>query len=104
VPVVLYTLYRLALFGVFLGLLWWVGMQSWLAAVVAALLAWLASYAMLRRPRDAAVAWMARRGEDRERRGVTSRIGSGARQDADVEDAADEQARRAAGQDGTTPA
>lgn len=85
-PVVLYTLYRLALFGVFLGLLWWLGMRSWLAPVVAALLAWMTSYAALRGPREAAVAWIAAREEARARAGGRGR--THAEQDADVEDAA----------------
>lgn len=101
-PVVRYTATRLAIFAACLGLLWWVGMRSWLAGVVALLLAWMASYVLLPRQREAAVAWVAARSEQRERAGVRSRLGAGARDDAAVEDEADEQARRAAG-DGPTP-
>ncbi|WP_273653839.1 DUF4229 domain-containing protein [Cellulomonas fimi] len=85
-PVALYTLYRLLLFAAFLGLLWVAGMRSWLAVIAAALLAWMAGYVLLRTPRDAAVAWIAAREQQRARSGAKAR--SRAEQDADVEDAA----------------
>lgn len=85
-PVALYTLYRLLLFAAFLGLLWFAGMRSWLAVIAAALLAWMAGYVLLRTQRDAAVAWIAAREQQRATSGTKAR--SRAEQDADVEDAA----------------
>ena len=60
-PVVRYSLYRLALLGACFGLLAWVGFRDWLLAVVAVLVALLASQALLRGPRDAAALHVAQR-------------------------------------------
>ncbi|WP_426593096.1 DUF4229 domain-containing protein [Cellulomonas sp. McL0617] len=83
-PVVVFSLLRLALFAVCFVALWWVGMRSWLAAIVAAFLAWGLSYVLLSRPRDAAATYLADRA-GRQRR---------SEDDAAVEDAADDAARQ----------
>lgn len=83
-PVVVFSLLRLALFAVCFALLWWVGMRSWLTPVVAAFLAWGISYALLSGPRDAAATYLADRAQ-RTRR---------SEDDASIEDAADDAARR----------
>lgn len=83
-PVVVYSLLRLLLFVVVTAGLWWAGMQSWLAPLVAAFLAWGLSYVLLRGPRDAAVRHLAARDEARRARGGQ---GERAQADADAEDA-----------------
>jgi Protein of unknown function (DUF4229) len=85
VPVVIYSLLRAALFLAATGLLWWAGMQSWLAPVLAAVIAWGLSYVLLPRQRDAAALHLARRAEERRALGG---LGARARQDAEAEDAA----------------
>lgn len=83
-PVVVFSLMRLALFAVCFVALWWIGMRSWLAAIVAAFLAWGLSYVLLTRQRDAAA------------RHIAARVERGRPPDEDalVEDAADDAARR----------
>lgn len=93
----IYSVLRLALFGACLGLLWWAGMRSWLVVVVAALVAWGVSYVLLRGPRDAAARQIAARAERRRVLGDRERFGVHAQEDADLEDAADEAARREPG-------
>lgn len=90
----IYSVLRLALFAVCLGLLWWAGMRSWLVVVVAALLAWALSYVLLRGPRDAAALQLAERAERRRALDGRDRFGGRAQEDADLEDAADEAARQ----------
>jgi hypothetical protein len=97
VPLVTYSVLRLALFAVCLGLLWWVGMRAWLVVVAAALLAWGLSYVLLRGPRDAAARQLAARAERRRELGGRERFGERAQQDADLEDAADEASRHEPG-------
>ncbi|WP_421734787.1 DUF4229 domain-containing protein [Cellulomonas sp.] len=92
-PFLVYSLLRLALFGACLGLLWWAGMRSWLAGIVAAFLAWGLSYVLLSGPRDAAALQLAERAERRRAAGDRTVLGKRAQQDADVEDAADEATR-----------
>lgn len=91
-PVVRWSLIRLALFGACVAGLWWAGMQSWLAPVVAAFLAWGLSYVLLAGPRDAAARYLAERDAarraEREARGVRTLLPAHAQEDADVEDAA----------------
>ncbi len=84
VPVVVYSALRLVLFAAATGLLWWAGMRSWLAPLLAAFLAWGLSYVLLGRQRDRAALWLAERAEQRRARG-----GRTAREaaDADAEDA-----------------
>ncbi|MBF0686523.1 MAG: DUF4229 domain-containing protein [Cellulomonas sp.] len=84
-PVVIYSLLRAALFLAATGLLWWAGMQSWLAPVLAAVIAWGLSYVLLPRQRDAAALHLAQRGEQRRARGG---LAGRAREDAEAEDAA----------------
>ena len=92
-PFVVYSLLRLALFGVCLGLLWWAGLRSWLVVIVAAFLAWGLSYVLLRGPRDAAARQLAERAERRRQAGDRPVLGKRAQEDADLEDAADDAAR-----------
>ena len=83
-PVVVFSLLRLALFAAAFLVLWSVGMHSWLAPVVAAFLAWGFSYVLLSGPRDKAAQYLA----DRSQRTRHSEL------DASIEDAADDAARR----------
>ncbi len=92
-PFVVYSLLRLALFGVCLGLLWWAGLRSWLVAIVAAFLAWGLSYVLLSGPRDAAARQLAEQAERRRAAGERPVLSKRAQEDADLEDAADEAAR-----------
>jgi hypothetical protein len=80
---VIYTVLRLALFAGALGLLYAVGLRSWLLLGVAAVVALALSYVLLNGPRDAAATWLAER-RDRRR---TRKGGSTADQDAAHEDA-----------------
>lgn len=92
----IYTLLRLLLFVAATGLLWWVGMRSWLAPVLGVLVAWMLSYVLLGRWRARAARYMQARGEARTAAPRATR----ADEDAAVEDAADEAARRAPDTDG----
>ncbi|MCG2800387.1 MAG: DUF4229 domain-containing protein [Cellulomonas sp.] len=93
-----YSVLRLALFGVALVGLLWLGMNPWLSPLLAAFVAWGLSYVLLPGPRDAAAIEIAERAKARrERRGRTELTGR-AREDADLEDAADEAARAAQGE------
>lgn len=83
-PLVVYSLLRLALVGICWALLVWVGLNPWAAVVVAALVAWGLSYVALSRPRDAAARWLADRAA---RRRDASPLSARARQDAADEDA-----------------
>ncbi|WP_089798364.1 DUF4229 domain-containing protein [Cellulomonas sp. KH9] len=60
-PVVTYSLLRIALFLVATGVLWGVGMRSWLAPALGAVLAFGLSYVFLTRQRDAAALHLAAR-------------------------------------------
>ena len=64
-PLLLYSLLRLALFGVILGLLYVVGLRGVLLPIVALVLAFALSYLTLRKPRDAAMRWIAGRADRR---------------------------------------
>ncbi|MDT0165400.1 DUF4229 domain-containing protein [Actinotalea sp. AC32] len=64
-PVVTYSLLRLAVLVVAAALLWWAGVGGWLLAVLAVVVAWAVSYLFLRPQRDAAAAWLAARAERR---------------------------------------
>jgi hypothetical protein len=94
VPVVTYSLIRLALFGAALGVLLWVGARGWLVPLVAAVIAFALSYVLFARQRDAAGAWMAERAASRQRR---SRLAQAVEQDEAEEDAIAERLRRGAG-------
>lgn len=83
-PLFIYSLLRLALFGGAIGLLYLAGMRGWLLPVVAVVVAMTVSYLTLRRPRDAATQWMAARADRRRaERAVFPKIDA----DAEHEDA-----------------
>ncbi|MDM7854414.1 DUF4229 domain-containing protein [Cellulomonas alba] len=88
-----YSLLRLGLFAVCLGVLYLVGMRSFLLVVVAALVAWGLSYVLLGRWRDAAASQLAEAAERRKALGGRAELTGKAREQADLEDAADEAAR-----------
>ena len=52
-PVVYYTVFRLAAFAIPLALLLLLGIEPWIATVLAALIGLSVSYIFLRRPREA---------------------------------------------------
>jgi hypothetical protein len=85
VPLVVYSVLRLALFAVVLAGLWRAGMGGWLAVVVAAFAAWALSYVLLAGPRDGAARWLADRAAARKASG--RRFSSETEEDAAVEDA-----------------
>jgi hypothetical protein len=84
VPFVVYSLQRLALFGVALVVLAWLRLGGWLLVVVAAVVAWAVSYLVLARSRDRAALWIAERVE---RRRTGPRYGPGLTADEEAEDA-----------------
>jgi len=61
VPVVTYSILRLGLFVAALLGLWWAGMGGWLLVLVATVVAFVLSYVLLGRQRDAAALWLADR-------------------------------------------
>lgn len=83
-PFLVYSLLRLGLFALALVGLAWAGMGGWLLVVVAAFVAWAASYVLLGRWRDAAALWLAERAE---RRRTGPRISADIDADAAAEDA-----------------
>lgn len=88
-PIVTYSLLRLALFaGALLGL-WLAGMGGWLLVVVATVAAWALSYVVLRKYQLAADRWIAER-----RAGGRPRFSTDVEADAAVEDAAADQSAR----------
>ncbi|WP_041294752.1 DUF4229 domain-containing protein [Isoptericola variabilis] len=64
-PLLVYTLLRLALFAAALAAGYLVGLRSWLLLLVALVVAFAVSYLALRRQRDAAALWLAQRAERR---------------------------------------
>lgn len=93
-PLVTYSLLRLGLLVVALVGLALAGMGGWLLVVVATVVAFVLSYVLLPRQRDAAARWLAERGTRRggarddggaSRRG---RFARGVEDDAEAEDAA----------------
>lgn len=88
-PVLVYSVLRVALFAVVTALLWWLGMRSWLAPLLAAFLAWGLSYVLLAGPRDAAARHLARRAQERRDGRAAGRTAD----DAAAEDAADDALR-----------
>lgn len=84
-PVVVYSLLRALIFLAATGVLWWVGMRSWLAPLVGAVIAWALSYVLLPKQRDAAARHVAARAQQR----AAGRV-SRADEDAAAEDAAAE--------------
>ena len=66
VPVVIYTLLRLALFLLATAVLWWIGMRSWLAPLAGLFVAWALSYVLLGRFGARAAAYVEERSARRE--------------------------------------
>jgi hypothetical protein len=89
VPVLTYTLLRLALFAAATGVLWWVGMRSWLAPLAGLVIAWLLGYVLLAKQRDRAAVYVQARAES-----GRPRTKSAADRDAELEDEIDEASRR----------
>lgn len=87
-PVVVYSVLRLALLAVSWLLLTWAGLNPLVALLVAAFVAWGLSYAALGGPRDAAARYLADRAAARAAHHGRPVLSAHARQDADVEDAA----------------
>lgn len=84
----IYSLLRLGLFGLCVWLLWWVGLGSWLAVLLAAFLAWALSYVLLAGPRDRAALQIAERVQARaEARAAGHRFSPNVEEDAALEDA-----------------
>lgn len=84
-PLVTYSLLRLALFVMTLVGLWLAGMGSWLLVVVAVIASAALSYVLLGKQRDAAVAWLEHRRTAPER---GPRLSKALQDDAAAEDAA----------------
>lgn len=87
-PVVVYSVLRLALLAVSWLALTWAGLHPLVALLVAAFVAWGLSYAALGGPRDAAARYLAERAAARAAHHGRPVLSAHARQDADVEDAA----------------
>ena len=87
-PVVVYSVLRLALLAVSWLLLTWAGLHPLAALLVAAFVAWGLSYVALGGPRDAAAGYLAERAAVRAAHAGRPVLSSHAREDADVEDAA----------------
>jgi hypothetical protein len=87
VPLLTYTLLRLALFGATLGLLYLVGLRGWLLPTVAVVVALALSYLTLTKPRDAATRWIAARTDRRaaERAVFPKADADAAHEDAEVD-------------------
>ena len=92
-PIVTYSVLRLALFGACLGALYWAGLGGWLLVVVAAFAAWGVSYVVLAGPRDAAAVVLAERAA---RRAAGQRFSPSVEADAALEDALVDAAQEAA--------
>lgn len=92
-PVIVYSVLRLALLAVALVAGALAGLRDWLLVVVAALVAWGLSYVLLPGPRDAAARWLADRAERRRATGV--RFSPGVEADEDAEDAEADAVRKA---------
>ena len=84
-PVVIYTLLRLALFLLATAVLWWIGMRSWLAPLAGLFVAWALSYVLLGRFGARAATYV----EERSARRESSRP-TRADEDASYEDAIDD--------------
>lgn len=82
----IYSVLRLLLFAVALGVLWFAGLRGWLLVLVAAVVALMLSYLTLRTPREAASRYLAERAEHRARTG--ERFSREIEDDAAAEDAA----------------
>lgn len=87
-PVVVYSVLRVALLVVSWLLLTWAGLHPIAALAVATFVAWGLSYAALGGPRDAAARYLADRAAVRAAHAGRPVLSTHAREDADVEDAA----------------
>jgi hypothetical protein len=88
VPLLVYSLLRLALLVVCVVGLWFAGMGPVYALLLGAVLAFMLSYLLLAGPRDRAALWLQARSDAR---GDRPRLSRAAAQDAAVEDAAVDQ-------------
>lgn len=87
-PVVVYSVLRLALLAGSWLLLTWAGLHPLVALLVAAFVAWGLSYAALGGPRDAAARYLADRAAERAAHAGRPVLSAHAQEDAAVEDAA----------------
>lgn len=87
-PVVVYSVLRVALLVLSWLLLTWAGLHPLAALLVAAFVAWGLSYVALGGPRDAAARYLAERAAVRATHAGRPVLSPHAREDADVEDAA----------------
>lgn len=87
-PVVVYSVLRVALLVLSWVLLTWAGLHPLAALLVAAFVAWGLSYVALGGPRDAAARYLAERAAVRAAHAGRPVLSPHAREDADVEDAA----------------
>ncbi|CAL8970424.1 hypothetical protein CELL_00769 [Cellulomonas sp. T2.31MG-18] len=87
-PVVVYSVLRVALLVLSWLLLTWAGLHPLAALLVAAFVAWGLSYVALGGPRDAAARYLAERAAVRAAHAGRPMLSPHAREDADVEDAA----------------
>jgi hypothetical protein len=93
VPLLVYSLLRLALLVVCVVGLWFAGMGPVYSLLLGAVLAFMLSYLLLARPRDRAALWLQARAEAR---GDRPRLSRSATEDAALEDAAVDRADAAA--------
>ncbi len=90
-PLVVYTLLRLAVLVVAFLAVWWAGAEPLLAGVVAVVVASAVSYLFLRKQRDATTSWLAERAERRKAvKGPRGSFARGVAADEAAEDAATE--------------
>lgn len=87
-PVVVYSVLRVALLAASWVLLSWAGLHPLVALLVAAFVAWGLSYVALGGPRDAAARYLAQRAAARAEHAGRPVLSPHAREDADAEDAA----------------
>lgn len=97
-PLVVYSLLRLALLVAAVVAGWAVGMRGWLLVVVATVVAWAVSYLVLNGRRAAAATWLAERAE--RRRASGRRISA----HVDADDAAEDAEAERLGSRSTVPA
>lgn len=81
-PLAIYSLLRLAIFIVTVGVLYLVGMGGWLVVLVAAIIAAAVSYLALAKQRDAAAVFLEHRAARRTRRPSTADADAAAEDDA----------------------
>jgi Protein of unknown function (DUF4229) len=101
VPLVTYSVLRLALLAACFGLGYWAGLRSWLLLLVATFGALGLSYVLLGGPREAAARHLAERAE--RRAAGESDLPASARDDAAHEDAVVDRARADSGRPRAAP-